>query len=119
VHEQATISCQERPIFAFHNVKQLHIIRLRIIGDIEAKQTQIAHKLSEMAICNKVPSGNSLQSLFLEFRNSCSYRIKFDIRVGPKRIMKIDGLPTNEDQIDFRMRHAARFDHILDRRFFA
>ena len=35
------------------------------------------------------------------------------------RVMKIDGLPINEDQIDFRMRHAARFDHILDRRLFA
>jgi hypothetical protein len=39
-------------------------------------------------------------------------------RVVPDAVTKPDWLTTDQDQINLRMRHAARFDHVFDRRFF-
>ena len=46
VHQQPPITGQERPVFASHQVEQLPIIRLLVVGDIEAKKAQIASQFS-------------------------------------------------------------------------
>ena len=54
VHEQTTITCQERPVFAFHNTQQLPIFRARIVGDIKPEQAQVARESSKMPVCHKL-----------------------------------------------------------------
>jgi len=56
---------------------------------------------------------SDLQMLFRKTRWHQSYRINIDISIRSERVMKIDGLPIDQNQVDFRMRDAARFDHIF------
>ena len=51
--------------------------------------------------------------MFRKTRWQQSYRINIDISIRFERVTKIDGLPIDQNQVNFRMRHAARFDYIL------
>ena len=42
-----------------------------------------------------------------------SYWINIHVSICSERVMKIDGLAINQNQVDFRMRDTARFDHIF------
>ena len=51
--------------------------------------------------------------MFRKTRWQQSYRININISICAQRVMKIHGLPINQNQVDFRMRDAARFEYIL------
>jgi hypothetical protein len=54
-----------------------------------------------------------LQAILRKTRWQQSYRVNIDISIRSERVMKIDGLPIDQNQINFRVRDTARFDHIL------
>jgi hypothetical protein len=97
----------------------LSILRLPVVSDIEPEQTQVPHECSEMSVCDKTLNGMDLQSLFRKQEISRLDRVNVDIRIFHDRVREIDWLFVYKNQIDFRMRDAARFDHIFHRRFFA
>jgi hypothetical protein len=66
-----------------------------------------------MTVRYKFHSIRDLQMMFRKTRWQQSYRINIHITICSERVMKIDGPPINQNQVDFRMRDAARFDHIL------
>ena len=73
-----------------------------------------------MAISQKLGEMSYLQSFVRKKRwqESHGINININIHIRSECVIKIDRLPIDEDQINLRMRHAARLDHILYRRFF-
>ena len=71
-----------------------------------------------MAISHKLGEMRPLQSFVRKKRWQQSHRINVDIHICFEWVIKIDGLPIDEDQIYLRVRDTARLDHIFYRRFF-
>src|SRR6266496_3394061 len=71
-----------------------------------------------MAIRHKLGEMRSLQSFVRKKRWQKSHRINVDTHLRLEVVIKIDGLPIDEDQIYLRVRDTARLDHIFYRRFF-
>lgn len=117
MHEQSPVARQECPVFTFHYAKQLPILRLGIISDIEAEQAQVAREFPKVAIHDKTRNTMDLQLMFLELRGKRSHRVHINHRVRFDYVSEIDRVPVNKDQADFRMRNAARLDYIFHRRF--
>lgn len=113
MHEQTPVPRQKRSVFAFHDTQQLPIFRVRIIDDIKAKQAQVASESSEMSICDKSCINRYLQAFLLKISTSRSYWINLDICIVGDAVIKIHRLSVHQDQVNFRMRDAACFDHVF------
>jgi hypothetical protein len=46
VHKQTAITGQERPIFASHQIEQLPVVSVLVIGDIKAEKAEITSESS-------------------------------------------------------------------------
>ena len=53
VHEETSITRQERSIFARHHVEELPVIGVLVITDVKSEETKIACKSPQMSISNK------------------------------------------------------------------
>ena len=118
VHEETPISCEERSIFAHHYVQQLPVVGVFAVGDIKSEEAKIAGKFSQMSIRYKFRNMSGLQSFLRVNRVAIPDRKHFCLCVFRQRVIKADCLLINQDQINLRMRNAARLDDVFYGGFF-
>ena len=113
VHKQTPITRQERSIFSRHHLEQLLVIGVFVVSDVEAEETKIAGEPAQMSISNKSAAVNCLQS-FLRVKRATilDWKDLYFCVVG-QRVIKTDCLFTDQDQINLRVRNAARLNDIF------
>jgi len=115
MHQKPPIPGEESAVLGDGELNQLSIFRVAIIKNVDAEQTKIANKLSQMSIGNKVSNIQDLQSIFREKSNWIVFDWEdIDFRFGANHATEIDRIAINKDQIDFRMRNTAGFDDVFD-----
>lgn len=115
MHQETAIAREQGTILFLHHRQQLLVIRIAIIRDIDSEQAQISREFAEMTIRNKARVMRNLQAMPGEaccVGRRCEDRQRTLYR---ELICEIDRCAADEDEIDFGVRHATRFDDIFDR----
>jgi len=98
------------------DLDQLSIFGVAVTSNVNSEQAQVANKLSQVSIGNKLSSVAHLQPILRERSNSPEFEWEdVDRRFSVDNVAKIHRLTFSQDQIDLGVGDATGFYDVLDR----
>ncbi len=115
--EKPAIAREHDPLLIASTEGDGSVVQITLIDGIETKEPQVARELSQMHVRNEFRIAERLGTKPSDTRNvqPLEHRVDGHALATGEAMLETDGLPVHEDDVDLGMRHAERFDKVLDR----